>query len=144
MERKLQISDLAVGDWVRIGDCGEHSGEQGKVVAISLESNYVGILTTHIIEECEDDVFPIPITPEILDKNWFTREWGAFTHITMVGDKVRTISFKEGYLLVSKRGARKNAFEYPDTEAQIAIPCLYVHELQHALRLAGIEKEIEL
>lgn len=139
MERKLQISELSVGDWVMV------DGEPAKAMRLTMagRSIFRG-LSGQIYGSVGGDIFPLPITPEILDKNGFTREWGAFTHITMVGDKVRTISFKEGYLLVSKRGARKNAFEYPDTEAQIAIPCLYVHELQHALRLAGIDKEIEL
>lgn len=54
---------------------------------------------------------PIPLTPEILEKN----------------------GFRNGYIRI-----------FYDPYTRIEMEMQYVHDLQHFLRLCGIEKEIEL
>ena len=67
---------------------------------------------------------PIPLTPEILEKNRFIQEneswWYKDFRIVLDNSK--------GESLICGR----------------QVKFTYVHQLQHALRLCGIEKEIEL
>ncbi len=100
--------------------------------------------------EC-DDVFwnsidPIPITPEILEKNGFsfcTRDGGYYLYETMsCGFDVEVILFD----VVNKyESIQLHIGDTNDTATYLHLmECNYTHQLQHALRLCGIEKEIEL
>lgn len=136
MERKLQISDLSIGDWVMV------KGKAVKVESLGKIRNYVeleGSLALFHIKAVQ----PIPITPEILEKNgwlpprkaieldtwWWTNgtdtaieanEYNGEWHLTIIEQK--EIQYRN----------------------RVGIGLKYLHELQHAIRLAGIEKEIEL
>ena len=73
---------------------------------------------------------PIPITPEILEKNGFTRDADGMNDIDEISVEItygewQRVDGRHKYL----------------GEARII---KYVHELQHALLLCGIEKEIVL
>lgn len=73
---------------------------------------------------------PIPLTVEILEKNGFEDTMGdAFWISTSCN-------------LLWEDGKLQNFCREEDDE--VCIPCEYVHELQHALRLCRIEKEIVL
>ena len=72
---------------------------------------------------------PIPLTPEILEKNGFKNE-GYFSAFN-IGD-YRIIS-DAGHVAIIHGG-----------HADIDIPIMNVNELQHFLRHCGIEKEIVL
>ena len=73
---------------------------------------------------------PIPLTPEILEKNGWEKTPTGYVFYTD-GKKYDNSLW---YIFGS------NTFVVNTAEFQIK----YVHELQHALRLCGIEKEIEL
>ncbi len=77
------------------------------------------------------EVQPIPLTPEILVKNGF-EEWDGW-RIFDIEDTGVEIGWC-GTIL--KIGGECGNLELPSV--------VYVHELQHALRLCGIEKEIIL
>lgn len=88
-----------------------------------------GVITRDGRPWLEDEIKPIPLTPEILVKNGFTNgEFYAESHI----EDWQIMSDCSNLAARSKRGW------------SIDIPCRYVHELQHTLRLCGIEKEIVL
>lgn len=73
---------------------------------------------------------PIPLTVEILEKNGFEDTIGdAFWISTSCN-------------LLWKDGKLQNFCREEDDE--VCIPCEYVHELQHALRLCKVDKEIVL
>lgn len=80
-----------------------------------------------------NEIVPIPLTPEILEKNGFELQ----------RDKSE-LGTLDTYWLGSELGAfrihRLNNGDYQFGLAKIR----NVHELQHALRLCGIDKEIEL
>ena len=110
----MEITELMVGDWV-YQDVPEQP--------------YFQIEDYYDISDA-DDFEPIPITPEILKRNGFVclELEGKLTfvdnaHLALVSDK----EFSGPY----------NIFH-----TQIMIE--YVHELQHALRLCKIDKEIKL
>ena len=117
----MKANELMIGDWVRI------EGKPFQVTQINNKSvpSEVG---TYPYEE--EDIYPIPLTPEILEKNGFYRreiptrdEIGHYYHRTTDPCSIFVrMSFGDGR----------------DFGNEIQ----YVHELQHLLKLCGIDKEI--
>ena len=100
-----------------------------------------------------DDIEPIPLTQEILEKNGFSftgsgqRDMMLATPFGIAGDryniyvglKKKTIEAFVAFVNTeSKAGWRK----HNSTLLEVSGP--YVHELQHCLKLLGIDKEIVL
>jgi hypothetical protein len=77
-----------------------------------------------------DELKPIPLTPDILEKNGFTKELenGSHYRFTLIDEHIK----------ISILYAR-SVFQWLGP-----LDFKYVHELQHALRLCGIKKEIEI
>ena len=84
---------------------------------------------------------PIPLTPEILEKNgWiYNNEDEKFLPQTWVGGGLMLQAADDcGYCIVVTS-------DYDDEDTNnTPFVILYIHELQHALRLRRIEKEIVL
>lgn len=81
----------------------------------------------------------IPITPEILEKNGFATIRNDITFLEFSDDNV--------YMSYSYRGKTGTCYLIvrrfsPFRDVEIEAKVIYIHELQHALRLCGIEKEI--
>lgn len=141
---EVKISELSVGDWVRVDDFDKVLIK--RVSAIDGTRNQIGIIKNNrggIYWYCDDEIEPILLTPEILEKNGFERgeyseirvyneweigEWSNPPYVSVRLDIDRQV------IRVTNRG--RDMF--------IADKEVYVHQLQHALRLAGVEKEIEL
>lgn len=79
---------------------------------------------------CDDEIEPIPLTPEILEKNGFEKIGTSYQYIARPGLYIRLIGISNKHLSL------QIASRYIGLD--------YVHELQHALRLCKIEKEIVL
>ena len=147
---ELSCKDLMVGDWVNANryECvGEMQyaewKEIGKVIQI-YEDIVVLLFFTREDDDEEiyvKDIEPISLTPEILEKNGFED----------IGDDTYQLEEKPCWFWVDffrhTYGCEydTSTYEYEDDEHRLklyGIPS--VHELQHALRLCGIEKEIIL
>ena len=80
---------------------------------------------------------PVPITPEILTKNGFAEA---------VRSKRPSWQFIDALTYAGWWNGRLNLRYNPDPANRpanyIHTDCRFVHQLQHALRLCGIEKEI--
>lgn len=124
----LRATDLMIGDWVKLS-----KGNWSK-------NRQVGLTDIEMIAESVYLAEPIPLTPEILEKNGFVKVIDRYIKDTeewkLCCDKIRiTINPFTGYAL-----AYKGAW----------LPVLNnlyfknVHELQRALKLCGINKEITL
>ena len=102
----MKANELMVGDWLK-----HANGKYYRVTRIDVLGDYNSIHYAcgfpHLWEY-NNKFEPIPLTPEILEKNGFKR--------VIPSERTKV------YLTHIK----------------------YVHELQHALRLCGIEKEIIL
>lgn len=130
----MKANELMIGDWVRITDddgCMTYSFS-GMIEAIDeLENVYVkapGDETAYPYSV--DCVEPISLTPEILKKNG----WKEYANSEdFHGPNCVFIKQKDGYY-----GA------CIDNKRTVSGPLKYVHELQHALQLCGIEIEIKL
>ena len=140
--------DLMVGDWVQYGDIhpiktrvlGINSVDKGKHWHIDAEPenpNGVRVVPMNAVE-------PIPLTAEILEKNGFVKG-------EEVSDTPPYDQDEEGNMYYSFRGELKfwgwwqpdNTYYIP-ANAMGDIIIRYVHELQNAMRLAGIDKEITI
>lgn len=132
----IKISDLSVGDWVR---CGRWNGRiqriamhDGETVEVIINADCVRMYMYKRV--CEID--PIPITAEMLEKNGFAKngeynEWstGNWDDIPFIG-----ISLSRQSMRIKNLG----------TDIFIENKVVYVHQLQRALSLANIDKEITL
>lgn len=132
---ELTAKDLMVGDWVTCSINNKYYKVSALTTDIELEGD------RFIFYSRCDDIEPIPLTADILEKNGFeykeadeTCATEAFHHWHLVGSRFAIDddswwrSVKDGELHVKFGG----------------FPLKYLHELQHALRLAGIEKEITI
>ena len=108
----MKANELMIGDWV----AQPVNDEPCKVVSLMSD---IELDDGGFYEEVE----PIPLTTEILEKNFPTIEDGVAWEETEEGDLF--------FIRVEYDKHIKGIFND-------------VHELQHALRLAGIDKEINL
>lgn len=126
-----------IGDWVLYEGSPNMISEISEEIVGEATVCFVGNRYMANIYE----VNPIPITTKILEKNGFeykeadeTCATEAFHHWYLVGSRFAIDddswwrSVKDGELHVKFGG----------------FPLKYLHELQHALRLAGIDKKITL
>lgn len=135
----IKAKDLMIGDWVK---------SRGKIEQVT--SVYDGYICTDSFEDSHDYYFdPIPLTPEILEKNGFEKvpQEKCVNPFYWRFDKIEDGEYN--YSVVAyKTPFRGFFFEIKnncDCEPIVFTKQMEpVHELQHALRLCGIKKEIEL
>lgn len=129
----MDIRDLSIGDWVRdiLGNiCIVRNIFCGDLVECYVveKGDELGIMI--------DRLRPIPITAEVLEKNGFKKngvynEWniGEWNERPFIGVSLDRQSIRVKYF---------------GTDIFIEGKVVYVHQLQHAMRLAGINNDIEL
>lgn len=120
---KLDCKSLMIGDWVML------KLMQYPTVVTDI---FDGCIYTKAVYPLRyDDIEPIPLTKEILEKNGFEEFDGWYIYIPEnTGIEIAWLG------TILKIGGECGNLELPTIE--------YVHQLQHALRLCGLEKEIEL
>lgn len=156
----MKIEELSIGDWVSYDECSDPvrilgmDSRYGKCVVMTdscYPSGVIGFI---------ENVRPIPLTPEILEKNGFKRK-----QYTIDIPDVQEIGY-DGYLhILCQEGVQYDIIlidscdDYFDLEIESSLRnkdgdrilisselslnyVEYVHQLQHALRLVGIEKEV--
>lgn len=134
--REIKISELSIGDWVmnlysnspcRVNGLRVMFQDTYEIIAVSDDTQYILIEDNKELHNFE----PIPLTPEILEKNGFeiVDESADFQ---LYGSPECSIFFTKGTV--------RYRLETP----QASVVCWNVHQLQHALRLAGVGKEIEV
>jgi hypothetical protein len=134
----MKAEDLMLGDWVHYKvDLGK-DGIYEKYIQIT---NIYGCDVNCELREYEiisglrmDNLYPIPLTLEILEKNGFKKEGNQFV-------------IENDYYDVSIREITDSIWriKYCNTEFSVFDCVLHiasVHELQHALKFCGIDKEI--
>lgn len=122
---ELSSKDLMVGDWVML---------QGKPYMIDMLNGY---------QESSMGVEPIPLTPEILEKNGFEREnlITSYNYYTGIDNRV---SLNDDFYYINSRDVWSVHVDSEDYCTIANCELTYVHELQHLLKLCKIYKEIEL
>ena len=128
---EIKIRELSIGDWVRYRD------REWIVCSLYKFTEEVGLwLKDSQICENVADCEPIPITAEILEKNGFRKngeynEWniGEWNERPFIGVSLDRQSMRVKHL---------------GSDIFIENKVVFVHQLQRALRLAGVGKEIEV
>ena len=139
--KELSCKDLMVWDWVK-----------PKNVDASFRVGLIGVDSvwndTDTHEWDYDELEPIPIIPEILKNNGF--DGGEYKnycghvfylHVEGFREIGLTMGYKDNILWCERINQN-----YPNSigDKYVIHHLDYVHELQHALRLCGIDKNIEL
>jgi len=117
----MKENELMIGDWV----CTEHDSTPRQIDWI--KTGEVGLFWNKVVTP--PYLVPIPITPEILEKNGF------------VYNDLPFVQGWEQYGLTLTVGG--NGFHISCGQ-NVSMIIDSVHQLQHALHLCGIKKEIVL
>ncbi len=129
----MKVEELMIGDWY-------WWEAEGKKYPLQVTKD-----TFKLSDEDISNFQPIPLTPEILEKNGFNDT--SFEANLKYKYVIHTVEYQLGYYTktnsfnVYKRGI--DPFYTKDVFCcgfQNIVK--YVHELQHALKLCGIDKEI--
>lgn len=152
----MKIEELSIGDWVCAKLAKWESDDADmtpplqvkRINGIERHNLYVELFnpTNNTIEHSAfvEDLIPVPLTPEILEKNGFEppRKGVMFdtwtyidvpTFVSLANSKYTDYAYYMTYEREGLQGLN-----------QMSFPIYNVHELQHALRLADIEKQIEV
>lgn len=133
---EIKISNLSVGDWVKI----KGTDKIVKIAQINGDLDEIRVFGYKYFYWFYDLSFiePIPLTPEILEKNGFEESSKYRWSNPNIG--CACLRFGTKYWDIRINGRNR---AYRPTRISID-NILHTHELQHALRLAGVKKEIEL
>ena len=139
----MKPEELMLGDWVYM--------DQNDIPRTISDIDRFGTVQSFGIARYVNNIYPIPLTPEILEKN-------GWSHTKLHGSYGRKGMRIDGPPYEELPDGIKNALDFAqwsiDEEYQyhrldiymwrgnIRLWVNYVHELQHALRLCGIDKEI--
>ena len=132
----MKVEDLMLGDWVQ----GFVPDSYSTIYGIFNEQRIAIIAepSKAYIELSIDDIQPIPLTPEILEKNGFEPyERGNIVHYWKL---------EEGGVYIIVYNVENDFYvyvHYQKCEIDNA-PGYFVHELQHALRLCGISLDLKI
>ena len=123
----MNANELMIGDWVH------YRGTNIRVTSLYDKggSNEIGWGDKESTWVNGRTVEPIPLTPEILERNGFERS-RVFVEWKYVNDDIYILWKPFPWIKIL------------NDNVQVLFPCEYVHELQHALRLCGVEKDIKL
>lgn len=140
----MKAEDLMIGDWVRVADDDTDAFFDARVGTLTrVENIYLVPPGEEMAQPFSIDcVEPIPITPEILEKNGFEMvKWKEDEPAGLLGKWWDN----RGQVLVKRFDFTLLGEVYSVKANNSRISNIrYVHELQHALRLCGIDKTIEL
>ena len=135
----MKANELMIGDWVFVPHNGRAT-HYGRVCGI-----YDSGAVSNTLEKISgltkaSSLKPIPLTPEILEKNGFEKSdcwcsFGCYYNRKIDDWKIEIyIGRIETFVKIDK-----GVFPHINNT-----DCHFLHQLQHALRLCGIEKDIEL
>lgn len=135
----MEITDLMMGDWVKI--IHHHMPKPLiKVKKVDLEDFRDTLLQVYP----EITYEPIPITPEILEKNGYSYNETRDVWELIPNDGFGICRDEDDNCFYFCLGIFDAFNSYSDITYHYITKVEYVHELQHALKLCKIEKDIVL
>lgn len=142
----MKAEELMIGDRVKLKDAQlgyiRFNGPTVKIESIVPPNvyvrNYKGLL-----EDVKDEyLLPIPLNPEILEKNGFEKVYDKYK---LPNYRIKWNSYTDLYFTVfTGVDGYWNPIGLSVITGGLPVNVDYVHQLQHALRLCGIRKEIVL
>lgn len=138
----IKCRDLMVGDW-----CCDKHGFQWQIIGVGDDYAYATFEGNEgdpwEFDDKDDQPEPIPLTPEILEKNgWIQCKYETCESLyEYKGLHLRHTMIKRsnGRWVANVDGIVE---KFPDecTHSSLRINVFYAHELQHALRLCGLNE----
>lgn len=137
----MKATELMIGDWVHITDYDTDSFFDARVGTLTRVEKIFVVPPGEVMAQpfSIDCVEPIPITPEILEKNLGVVERTSDGYNLVINRELILAFHLKATLDVWMAQPR----DWPHLTYSLPLP-RYVHELQHVLRLCGIEKKIML
>ena len=134
----MNVNELMIGDWVQI----QYRNKKVKVTGI-----HDGMIDTNVVSPIRDDEFePIPLTSEILEVNGFDKVNETARKVVYDMEFEYCAKYLTITLLtaIDRVDISWSAITYPEGQSRLDLSIWHckVHQLQHALRLCGIDKEI--
>ena len=157
----MKANELMIGDWLEvILDNGKYK-DYARVANLSdngaIELAITGEPGAYWSLDGNDDIKPIPLTIEILEKNGFhlmhgfgysetypTYGWGDKDGDKYISVDVRFYDDEPIGSVQHLVKINRDSMKEDGVDSIHSCDIDYVHKLQHALRLCGIEKEIVL
>ena len=144
----MRAEELMINDWIVIAEPDRYAGATGQIKSLSYHQEsdaayfYVfiqGKFGYLLKEVCSDDIRPIPLTPEILEKNGFRVVFEGELHVCYFQDIGRFhVEIKVDKVGIFQKLSMCDGFGNQVT----IIECRFVHQLQHAFILCGINNKI--
>lgn len=146
----MKAEELMIGDWVCLADGNlplEERYFKIEYLATSAGVSWVNQGTNAPIglgddESCipvfRDEIYPIPITTEILEKNGILYRKSSFYYIINDDKDLE----RTHYIYQTIQDDWAIGVDTGTDDCSVFARIKYVHELQHALKLCGIDKEI--
>lgn len=131
----IKCNELQIGDWVKFPIGNDKVVDLPYIEGRGICASFAASATLFPVEI--DKIEPIPLTPEILEKN-------GFGYYSIGGAEQWLIKDDYYDIKVYEWSDSIWVFKYDSTEMNTPhtqITLCYTHELQHALRLCGIDKE---
>ena len=139
----LKINDLSVGDWVMV-EWPDGERWRGRLTRLSVTGGVEVCCANGKHVRCSTDfISSIPITAEILEKNGWSND-GMYAILRIDEHLHLEYYYHEHRLRKYYCGVDEWQNHEKVTDITFAVHCYSVHQLQHALRLAGVDKEINL
>ena len=130
----MEAKDLMIGDWVHY--IGDDCTNDVNIRVREIHEDFV--YSTFAADEFYyNELEPIPLTPEILEKSGFVNVENTQTSTIMY-------SFRDSLFRIEVYNFNHITIDSYYTDSSCDIFVSSVHEFQHALRLCKIEKEIIL
>lgn len=124
----MKVEDLMIGDWY-------WWEAEGKKYPLQVTKD-----TFKLSDEDISNFQPIPLTPEILKKNDILYEKQSFYYVI---EDVKNLECTY-YIQQMLQGDWAIGVDTGAYECSVFARIKYVHDLQHALKLCGIDKAIKL
>lgn len=140
----MKATDLMIGDWVIRRGVPE---EQMRLYNMNASRGLAYLdQDGRGVAELFENIEPIPLTEEILEKNgWKKQIWWRYKQSDVVtydiSEELFPIEFSGNEFWLVDNCSDDGDYGY---ESNWIVEVKYVHELQHALKLWGIKKEIVL
>ena len=156
----MKANELMIGDWVEIKTYGisdkyERTEAYIYVKVAGIDSGFITVEYNNDIKEqyriCENtEIEPIPLTAEILEKNGWVRTKYSYGRDCMEIHGADELPEGVDNTLSMARWSIDKNYQYHFLGLYMWVGSVmqhdvhYVHQLQHAFRIFGIEKEIIL
>jgi len=141
----MKAQELMLGDLVTFRDCQKDTSPTIiKVWQINADNEaFASIDNDDVLDEIaiDDEIVGIPLTPEILKKNGFDFLYSSVPGGTPQEQRMRKVDTYKWQGIAVNYYHETNDFQMVNFRG---VRFDYVHQLQHALRLCRIEKDIKL